>query len=451
MHQSQFKIHASPATNKRKAKYSIIHRIRTSQSLSTIRTYNAISVLLKQHSCYLKGHSWDETVWDVIQTGYLIGLDPKHYTSSEATRFLSDIMEKKSPGKCPPLRMIYSSPSIQVDDRIISTKVFAIEFERKNAKEVLRKLKDAFTGSTQLLLAKLRYTHPKSFANALKMQNKMMNETYVLPMVNISQDEMFYLQPIIEEIAGVMAVVTTGKTLTHGKYNVLITSQRFLEVKSEITQNFDEYYDKVSEEAKQKDNLLFFGQPGIQTVNDRYEESSGELSFLSTSAASFGSLDLSTTEDAYEFFTPAAGAYSWSEVVQQKRQDIPSVVTTPRTSASTAPVASHASSVVTPSERQPPTSEIQSLHEKLKSNATEIAELKAMMTQVLNALSAVGVQGASSTTVSDPPPEPMDINDNTGPQKRGVNDFPFLAETGRNKRFDHKSSPIKKPDFHQDE
>jgi hypothetical protein len=39
----------------------------------------------------------------------------------------------------------------------------------KNAKEVIRKLKDAFGGTTQFLMAKLRYTDPNSFANALKM------------------------------------------------------------------------------------------------------------------------------------------------------------------------------------------------------------------------------------------------------------------------------------------
>jgi hypothetical protein len=39
-----------------------------------------INSLLKQNSCYTREHSWDETVWDITQTGYLIGIDPKHYT-----------------------------------------------------------------------------------------------------------------------------------------------------------------------------------------------------------------------------------------------------------------------------------------------------------------------------------------------------------------------------------
>jgi hypothetical protein len=129
MHQSHFNLHASQGSKTRKNKYTIIHRIRTSQSLSTIRNYNTIASLLKQHSCFMKEHSWDETVWDITQAGYLIGIDPKHYTPEAANMVVSDMMGKKSPGKCPPLCMIYSSPRILIDDRNVSSKAYAIEYE----------------------------------------------------------------------------------------------------------------------------------------------------------------------------------------------------------------------------------------------------------------------------------------------------------------------------------
>ena len=234
IHQSHFHIHASQGTTTRKSKYIIIHRIRTSQSLATIRTYNTIHSLLKQHSCYLKEHHWNESVWDITQGGYLIGINPKHYTPDAANQIVSNMMEKKSPGKCPPLCMIYTSPRISLDDRHISSKVYAIEYERKNAKDVIRKLKDTFAGSTQFLMAKLRFTHPQSFANALKMQNQIMKDTFVLPLINVTPDEMFYLQPLIEQIPGVITIVPTRLTPTSGRYNILIPAGKFKEVKSNI-------------------------------------------------------------------------------------------------------------------------------------------------------------------------------------------------------------------------
>jgi hypothetical protein len=90
--------------------------------------------------------------------------------------------------------MIHSSPRIQLEDRRISSRVYAIEYERKNAKEVIRKLTDAFGGTTQF---KLRYTHSNSFANALKMQNQIMHNMYVLSLIHITLAELFYLQPIL--------------------------------------------------------------------------------------------------------------------------------------------------------------------------------------------------------------------------------------------------------------
>jgi hypothetical protein len=360
--------------------------------------------------------------------------------------------------------MIYSSPRISVDDRNISSKAFAIEYERKNAKEVIRKIKDTFAGSTQFLMAKLRYTHPKSFANALKMQNQIMNNTYVLPMINISPDEMFYLQPTLEQITGVIAVVSTRKTPTQGRYNILIPAGQFKAVKGSIIQRFPEYYKNISADAKQNpDALMFLGSPGIKVDNDNEDESSGAMSFLTTSAASFASLDMSTTADAFEIFTPAAGTYSWSDVAQQKPPPIPNEVTTPTPNA-TVTAASHATSVLTPSERtQIPTDEIQHLREeyeaKLNSNASEIAELKAMLTQVLTTLQSLGVQVATNP-VSNTQPEPMDMSnvqnmdtnaeDSYATPKRGSPVSPFPEESERHKRPDHKPSPSKQ-DFSKDE
>jgi hypothetical protein len=458
MHQSHFNLHASQGSKNRKNKYTIIHRIHTSQSLATIRNYNTINSLLKQHSCYMREHSWAETTWDITQAGYLIGIDPKHYTPEAATKVVSDMMGKKSQGKCPPLRMIYSSPRIFVDDRNVSSKAFAIKYECKNAKEVIRKIKDTFAGSTQFLMAKLHYTHPKSFANALKMQNQIMNDTYVLPLINISPDEMFYLQPVLEQITGVIAVVSTRKTLTLGRYNILIPAGQFKAVKGNIIQHFPEYYNNISADAKQNpDALMFLGPPGIKVDTDNEDESSGAMSFLTTSAASFASFDMSTTADAFEIFTPAAGTYSWSDVAQRKSPPIPSEVTTP-TPAATATAASHATSVLTPSERtQIPTNEIQCLREeyeeKLNSNASEIAELKTMLKQVLTTLQSLGVQVVSNP-VSNPHPESMDTSnaqemdiinaeEHNAMPKRGGTVSPSPEESGRHKRPDHKPSPNK--------
>jgi hypothetical protein len=113
---------------------------------------------------------------------------------------------------------------------------------------------------------------------------------------------------------------------------------------------------------------------------------------------------------------------------------------------------------LTPSERtQIPTNEIQCLREeyeeKLNSNASEIAELKSMLKQVLTTLQSLGVQVVSNP-VSNPQPELMDTSNvqemdiinaeehNVMP-KRGGTVSPSPEESGRHKRPDHKPSPNK--------
>lgn len=102
-HQNHFHIHVSQRSNNRRSKYMIIHRIRTSQSMSTIRNYNTVNSLLKEHNCYMKTHAWAETIWDVSQAGFLIGIDPQYYTPESATKLISNLMAKKGHSKCPPL------------------------------------------------------------------------------------------------------------------------------------------------------------------------------------------------------------------------------------------------------------------------------------------------------------------------------------------------------------
>jgi hypothetical protein len=460
-HQSHFNIHVSQKP-KRQTKYTIIHRLRTSQSLSTIRTYNTINSLLKEHNCYMKTHSWDETVWDVAQAGYLIGIDPKYYTPEAATTIVADMMAQKGHSKCPPLRMIYSSPRIFLNDRNISSKAYAIEFERKHIKEVLRSIKDAFAGTTKFLMARLRYSHPQSFASALKLQNKYMNETYSIPLLNTSPDEFFYLQPLLENTPNVIAVVPTRKSLKTGRYHILTHVKMFKQVRDVLITEFASYYNKVAADAKQNpEALLFLGPPSIQTSFDNTDSSSGDMSFLSTSAASFASFcDLSDTEDAYKTFTPTTNTYSWSDVAKHGTpQLIPSVVSTPNATATSA---SHATSVLTPSDIPTPTNAIQSLREeydqKLQSNATQIAALTLMLTQVLSTLQNLGVQGVSNSIPNTPPlPHAPDVTstdtEQNGQQlkRTGYESPPNQEATIRHKRPDTKTTPDKRPDFQQDE
>jgi hypothetical protein len=233
-------------------------------------------------------------------------------------------------------------------------------------------------------------------------------------------------------------------------------------VKSNIVKKISAIYNQVADDAQQNpDALQFMGPPGIKVAADDTDKSSGAISFLTTSTASFASFDIPTTKDAFETFTPAIQTYSWSKVAQQKAPPIPSKVTTPIPHA-TATTASHAISAMTSN----PPCDLQSLREKyeakLSSNAVEIAELKIMLQQVLHTLQHIGVQQESSNAESTDQIEPMTtdntddmdvshtiIEENTTPKRSGT-ESPTYEESSRTKDPDHKSSPAKQLDFCRD-
>jgi len=309
-HQKRFVTHLS---KNRRPKYSIIHRIHTSQSLSTIRNYSTVFRLLKTYNCYVKKSEWEEGIHDTIQAGYLIGINPEHYTPEVAAQKVLDKMNPKDKKKMPRFKLVYSSPRIVVDDKEIRTKAYAIEFERAKAGDAMRVLKDTFTGTTGLLLAKVRYEYPQAFANALKLQTKSLASTYVIPIVNLGTDAMHYLEEHFKRIQGVTDVVPTRKTPTDGRFNLLVLKEKFTQVSKFLHNNFQTLYDEhVAEDAKPHQEA-FYGPPGIGSSDD--DVSSGAESFASMSAASFVSLDLSDVPDQFEVVTPVSSTYSWAEIV----------------------------------------------------------------------------------------------------------------------------------------
>lgn len=56
-------------------------------------------------------------------------------------------------------------------------------------------LKKVFRGTQNLLLVKLCYTHEDAFVNAVKIQNKYLNNTYIIPIVGVPQAAMTSMRP----------------------------------------------------------------------------------------------------------------------------------------------------------------------------------------------------------------------------------------------------------------
>jgi len=79
-HQQNWKIHKCEGSQKRKAKFVIVHRIRTTVSLSTIKNFHSVFDLLQASDCFLRKHEWPESTWDLVQNAYCVTHHPQCLT-----------------------------------------------------------------------------------------------------------------------------------------------------------------------------------------------------------------------------------------------------------------------------------------------------------------------------------------------------------------------------------
>jgi hypothetical protein len=169
----------------------------------------------------MRSHAWDEKTWNTTLKGYRIGINPQHYTDEQASLIIQNDFKSKNV-KAPPFRLVYTSPNTKYNDRKLRTKAYAIEVDFANSSAMNRALKTTYAGTNKYLMAKLRYSHPKAFVNAIKMQNSHLTQHYVIPMVNFNDEMMFYIRDIIKQQQGVQDIVFHQRRSYQGRYNIIV-------------------------------------------------------------------------------------------------------------------------------------------------------------------------------------------------------------------------------------
>ena len=291
--------------------------------------------LLKQNNCYLRKHLWSETTWDTVQIGFLLKVNPSHYSEEAATTMIrSKFAALKLPQKekAPTFRLKYSTPTVNIGkDKRINTKAYAIEVTREDSRRAARLLSDALGPTQQLVLTRMKYSHPQSFANALKLQTQYMATTYVIPLLNVGQNAMFYLKDHLMAHQHILDVVPTRNVDTTGRFNILVPKAEMKFMRGWFTDNFNALWDQVPSDQKPHEEA-FFGPPGISSLTYHSDDEDSGTSTLSMSAASFASLSDILDDVPDNFQTPVehvsyAAAVTGGDKESQTTTESPSELT----------------------------------------------------------------------------------------------------------------------------
>jgi hypothetical protein len=169
-YQRKFKIYHRQGNDKQQRKHKM-RRVCTSIALATIRKQAQVSQYLRMYKGSMMYHPWTEYITDIVSMGFLVNIDPVNHPKE----FIEDKIKAKfqKEAKCadhqiPTFKVIMSSPSHTQDDQRQWTKSYDLQVERKNAKAMIRIIKQAYAMSKDFIFYRMRH-------EVIKAQNQFLN------------------------------------------------------------------------------------------------------------------------------------------------------------------------------------------------------------------------------------------------------------------------------------
>ena len=295
--------------------------------MKDIKAIPRISQILKENACYANQHKWSEDVWDTTQLGFMTNLDPQFYSAEHATLKMSQILQKSaSKAKIPPFRLVYCAPKIRTQDYFASTKAYAVETEKSNAKTMTDILMQVFRESLHFVPFQMRNKSPKAFTHAIRRQSDSIANHHTIILQNIGVDAMYYLSDHILNIDGAIDLTPAKTVEWNGNYRLLVDKQHFRHIRKSLMRQLPEWFmTHVPTDAHPREDV-YPGSPCVAPIaEDGY--SSGEDSYMNMSINTALSYDCSLSDmDSYSRAKSSDYSNSGSSYRNQNIAGIPSKV-----------------------------------------------------------------------------------------------------------------------------
>lgn len=283
----------------RKVTSYIVHRIRSSVTLSEIKANAKIFKLMKDHDFYVNEHRWSEADWETTQLGFLYGVDPQFYNIDQATTKFTNTLRQVSPrAKIPKFRLVYCSPKIKTaKGRMVRTKAYAVETMRADRDELNKLLKAAYKDDGTFVPFQLRARHPDAFERFVKAQTQMLATNYVILLNHIGPDAMHYLSDRILAISGVVALLPSISVNEDGRYKVLVHQKNYHKVRDYLKQAIPEWYEEHVEPDAKAPEYRYPGPPEVSPIESD-GISQGDQTYLSISINTAMSISSNISNDS---------------------------------------------------------------------------------------------------------------------------------------------------------
>jgi hypothetical protein len=280
-YQRKFTIHHRQGNDKqqrkRKPSYTVIHRLYTSVSLTTIRRQAQVSQYLKMYKGNMMYHPWTEDITDVVSLGFLVHVDPVNHTKDYVEDKIKAKLQKEAkcePHQIPLFKVVMSSPSHTEDDNRLWTKSYDVQVERKHAKAMIRLIKQAYKVSKDFIFYRMRYEVPVTFKAAIKAQNQFLNQARFVPIEGIPRDMMWAMESELLALTGVKEVLPHWKTSSEGRWNLLTHAKAFSGVIRYLDSNLELLYEKYLDNCQHIPEANEYPQAKVCTKTSHFDDDS---------------------------------------------------------------------------------------------------------------------------------------------------------------------------------
>jgi hypothetical protein len=180
-------------------------------SIQEIKNVPKIFKLLQTNKVYLTEHRWTEDVWDTVQLGFFLGLDPTFYDPIQAKQKVQkDISSQLRRSKPPKFEMTYATPSLKEGNFNVRTKAYAIEVQRCHAMELIKILKDTYMETKSFVQFQMKNKSPEAFGRTIMQQNRLFEANHVILLNYVGSDVMYYLMDRIMSIRAYQRYCTSS-------------------------------------------------------------------------------------------------------------------------------------------------------------------------------------------------------------------------------------------------
>ena len=279
--------HSTSQSTTRSPAAFIIHRIRTTSTITSIRNLPSVQKLLRDNGVYFTEHRWSEDIFDISQQGFMLGIDPQFYSPTQAHVRISAALKNALQGanasaKIPKFAVAFCTPQVNFNSTSVKTKAYAIETEKSKAIEMQRLLKEACKKTNDFVPFHLRSKHPEAFSRFIQQHTKILSNNHTIVLNYIGNQAILYLEDRIRAIPGVIDIVSCQSVESDGKFRVQVKKEDFYRVRSAIAKNLPQWFEEhVPEDAKREMRKFPYAPEVAPLMSDGY--SSGSDGYMTAS------------------------------------------------------------------------------------------------------------------------------------------------------------------------